>query len=152
MVSAVPPSKVWVYGDSLAVTGFESCRGHGRLSLVSVVCCEVRVTASGWSLVQRSPIDRGSRCVWSRNVKHEEAIVRTRPQSHGKNNNTRQVTLCTETGGSYRKACMWKLFLPETQFQGVINKVRRVCGICSTWNIRMATIMCCKLWYRKTGV
>jgi hypothetical protein len=28
--------------------------GHGCLSLVSVVCCQVEVSASGWSLVQRS--------------------------------------------------------------------------------------------------
>jgi len=27
--------------------GFESCRRHRRLSLVSVVCCEVEVSASG---------------------------------------------------------------------------------------------------------
>jgi hypothetical protein len=30
-------------------------RGHGCLSRVSVVCCHVGVSASGWSLVQRSP-------------------------------------------------------------------------------------------------
>jgi hypothetical protein len=30
-------------------------RGHGFLSLVSVVCCQIEVSASGWSLVQRSP-------------------------------------------------------------------------------------------------
>jgi hypothetical protein len=29
--------------------------GHGCLSLVSVVCCQVEVSASGLSLVQRSP-------------------------------------------------------------------------------------------------
>jgi len=34
--------------------GLESCQGHERLSLVSVVCCQVEF-ASGWSLVQRSP-------------------------------------------------------------------------------------------------
>ena len=35
--------------------GFESHQGHGCLSVVSVVCCQVEVSASGWSLVQRSP-------------------------------------------------------------------------------------------------
>ena len=35
--------------------GFRSRRGHRCLSLVSVVCFQVEVTASGWSLVQRSP-------------------------------------------------------------------------------------------------
>jgi hypothetical protein len=39
--------------------GFESRRGHGCLSLVSVVCYQVEVSATGWSLVQRSPTDCG---------------------------------------------------------------------------------------------
>jgi hypothetical protein len=39
--------------------GFESRLGHGCLSLVSVVCCQVEVSASGWSLVQRSPNECG---------------------------------------------------------------------------------------------
>jgi hypothetical protein len=44
--------------------GLESCRGHGCLSLVSVVCCQVEVSVSGWSLVQRSPTECGaSLCV-----------------------------------------------------------------------------------------
>ena len=36
---------------------FESRRGHGRLSVVSVVCCQIEVSASSRSLVQRSPTD-----------------------------------------------------------------------------------------------
>ena len=36
---------------------FESLRRHGCLSLVSVVCCEVEVSAKGWSLVQRIPTE-----------------------------------------------------------------------------------------------
>jgi len=44
--------------------GFESHRGHGCLSVVSVVCCQVEVSATSWSLVQRSPTDCGaSLCV-----------------------------------------------------------------------------------------
>jgi len=39
--------------------GFESCRRHGCLSVVSVVCCQVEVSATGWSLVQRSPTECG---------------------------------------------------------------------------------------------
>jgi hypothetical protein len=43
--------------------GFESHQGHGCLSLVSVVCCQVEVSASGWSLVQSSPTEcRVSEC------------------------------------------------------------------------------------------
>jgi len=37
--------------------GFESHRGHGCLSIVSVVWCQVEVSASGWSFVQGSPIE-----------------------------------------------------------------------------------------------
>jgi hypothetical protein len=39
--------------------GFESHRVHGCLSLVSVVCCQVEVSASGLSLLQRSPTECG---------------------------------------------------------------------------------------------
>jgi hypothetical protein len=35
--------------------GFKSHRGYGRLSLVSVVCCQVQFSATGWSPVRRSP-------------------------------------------------------------------------------------------------
>jgi hypothetical protein len=34
-------------------------RGHGCLSVVSVVCCQVEVSATGQSLVQRSPTECG---------------------------------------------------------------------------------------------
>jgi len=37
--------------------GFECCRGHCCLSLVSVVCCQVEVFVMGWSLVQRNPTE-----------------------------------------------------------------------------------------------
>jgi hypothetical protein len=37
----------------------KSHRGHGCLSLVSVVCCQVEVSATGWSVVQRSPSECG---------------------------------------------------------------------------------------------
>jgi len=44
--------------------GFESHLGHGYLSVVSVVCCQVEVSATSWSLVQRSPTDcAASLCV-----------------------------------------------------------------------------------------
>jgi hypothetical protein len=33
--------------------------GHGCLSLVCVVCCQIDVSASGCSLVQRSPTESG---------------------------------------------------------------------------------------------
>jgi len=40
--------------------GFESHRGRGCLSVVSVVCCQVEVSATDWSLVQRSPTECGA--------------------------------------------------------------------------------------------
>jgi hypothetical protein len=45
--------------------GFESRRRHGCLSPVSVVCCQVEVSATGWSLVQRSATECGVSKVWS---------------------------------------------------------------------------------------
>ena len=39
--------------------GFKSHGRHGCLSLVSVVCCRVEISASGWSLVQSSPTECG---------------------------------------------------------------------------------------------
>jgi len=43
---------------------FKSHRGHGCLSVVSVLCCQVEVSATDWSLVQRSPTNCGaSLCV-----------------------------------------------------------------------------------------
>jgi hypothetical protein len=38
---------------------FEFRRRHGCLSVVSVVCCQVEVSATSWSFVQRSPIECG---------------------------------------------------------------------------------------------
>jgi len=44
--------------------GFECGLGHGCLSVVGVVCCHVVVSATSWSLVQRSPTECGaSLCV-----------------------------------------------------------------------------------------
>jgi hypothetical protein len=37
--------------------GLESHWGHGCLSVVNVVCCQVEVSATSWSLVQRNPPD-----------------------------------------------------------------------------------------------
>jgi hypothetical protein len=47
--------KAWVYGCSLAgVAGSNPTDGMDVLSLVSVVCCQVEVSASGRSLILRS--------------------------------------------------------------------------------------------------
>jgi hypothetical protein len=39
--------------------GFESFRGHGCLSLVQSLCCQVEVSATGRCLVRRGPIECG---------------------------------------------------------------------------------------------
>ena len=55
--------------------GFESHRGHGCLSVVSIVCCQVEV------LLRADHSSRGvlptvvRRCVWSRNLVNEEALA-----------------------------------------------------------------------------
>jgi len=40
-------------------SGFESRRGHGYLSVMRGVCCNVEVSATGRSLVQRSTTECG---------------------------------------------------------------------------------------------
>ena len=53
---------VWGVGQrplALYDCGVESRRGHGCLSVVSVVHCELEASASGWSLVQRSTTECG---------------------------------------------------------------------------------------------
>ena len=61
--------------------GFESHRGHGCLSVVSVVCCQVEVSATSWSLVQRTPTDcDASLCV----IKKPQKWGGHDPQRHRK--------------------------------------------------------------------
>ena len=57
-------STVLVRGRSLAETAVSNPTGTRYLSLVSVVCCQVEVSATGRSLLQRSPTECGvSECV-----------------------------------------------------------------------------------------
>jgi hypothetical protein len=56
--------------------GFESHRGHGCLSVVCVVCCQVEVSATSWSLVQRSPTDCGASLCVIKKPRGREAIAR----------------------------------------------------------------------------
>ena len=52
IVPVAARSKAWVWGRSpVGVVGSNPAGGKD----VSVVCCQVEVSASGWSLVQRSP-------------------------------------------------------------------------------------------------
>jgi hypothetical protein len=53
-------SKAWVCGRSLAgIAGSNPAEGHGYLSVAIFVCCQVQVSVTGWSLVQRSPTECG---------------------------------------------------------------------------------------------
>ena len=63
-VVEVDPSARALYGVGLRPLvcwdcGFESRRGHVCLYVVSVVFCQVEVSATGRSLVQWSPTERG---------------------------------------------------------------------------------------------
>ena len=75
------PSKACVGGFSLA--GIVGSWGHGRLLRVSVVCGQVEVSASGRSLVQRSP----AVCSVS-----EGALAHWGLSRHGKKNSTNKYT------------------------------------------------------------
>jgi hypothetical protein len=65
-------SKEWVFGRSLTrMVG-------SNLSLVSVVCCQVEVSATSWSLVKRSPTD----CGVSNVCDHETSTKRGGPDPY----------------------------------------------------------------------
>jgi hypothetical protein len=47
-IAVAARSKAWVYDRSLAgIAGLNPAGGHGCRSVVSVVCCQVEVSASG---------------------------------------------------------------------------------------------------------
>ena len=64
MFQAGPSGRVGLRPLACWDCGFEYRREHGCLYLVNVVCCQVGVSRTDWSLVQRSPTDCGaSLCV-----------------------------------------------------------------------------------------
>jgi hypothetical protein len=57
-ISGAARCKAWVYGRSLAgIAGSNPAGGQECVSVVDVVCCQVEVSTTGRSLVQRSPTD-----------------------------------------------------------------------------------------------
>jgi hypothetical protein len=72
--------------------GFESRRRHGCLYLVSVVCCQVEVSASGWSLVQRSPTEYGVSKVWLWRLDNEDALAHYGLLRHGAEGGKTDIT------------------------------------------------------------
>ena len=102
-------SNAWVWSRLLAGNEeFESHRVHGCLSVVNVVFCEVEVSTSGWSLVQRSPTDCGMsecdreasimRSIWPNEGSYtmENNDLRLKKE-HGKSRNIKQgccIVIC----------------------------------------------------------
>ena len=68
-IRVAAPSQAWIYGRSFAGIAGSNPAELCILSLVSLVCCYVQVSASGWSIVQRSPTEC-SGC----NLDNEEAL------------------------------------------------------------------------------
>ena len=67
-------SKASVCGRSLAgFAGSNPSGGHGCLYLVSFVCCQVEVSVTSWSLVQRCPTE------WGVSEYDHEASIMKRP-------------------------------------------------------------------------
>jgi hypothetical protein len=67
-------------------SAFEFRQRHRYLSLVSAMCCQVQVCASGWSLVQRSSTE--CVCVWVCSwslEREEETLAHSGLSRHGKN-------------------------------------------------------------------
>jgi hypothetical protein len=58
-ISMAALSKAWVYGRLLTGIVCSNLAGGMDVSHVSVVCCQVEVSATSWSLVQRSPTECG---------------------------------------------------------------------------------------------
>jgi hypothetical protein len=54
---------------------FVSHRGHVSLSAVSVVCCQIKVFATSWSLLNRNPTGCGGLWVWSRNLVNKTGLI-----------------------------------------------------------------------------
>ena len=71
--------------------GIEFLRGNGCLSLVSVVYCQVEVSAKGRSLIQRSPTECGvSGCDRGTSQRRDRPISTVEPLE--KNINSKKVT------------------------------------------------------------
>jgi len=78
LIPVTARSKAWFCGRSpTGIPGSNPTGGHGCLSVVSVVCCHVKLSGSGWSLVQRRPTECGvSEC-------NREASIMWRPWTTG---------------------------------------------------------------------
>jgi hypothetical protein len=78
--------KAWVFGRSLTGIVGSNPTGGMDVCLVGVVCCQVEVSATSWSLVQRSPAECGvsQMCVTMKPRRNEEAQAHIGLSSHRK--------------------------------------------------------------------
>jgi hypothetical protein len=75
LITVVARSKAWVCGRSLAgIVGSNPAGGMDVCLLWVLCCCQVEVSASVWSLVQRSPTEVWCVWVWSWSLDNEEAL------------------------------------------------------------------------------
>ena len=78
-------SKAWVWGRSFAGTaGSNLAEGHGCLSLVSVLFCQVEFSETSWSYSRGVVPSVVRLCVWSINLKNEAVMALVGPQRHRK--------------------------------------------------------------------
>jgi hypothetical protein len=96
--------------------GFVSRLGHGCLSVVSVVCCQLEVSATSWSLIQRSPTE----CGVSKSVIVKPWKMR-RPRPQG------------AVEPLKKKLCPWEWLIHETYHSSkyvLVLLMERVCKCC----------------------
>jgi len=65
---------------------------------MSVVCRQVEVSATGWSLIQRSPTDCGESLCDLENLKNEEAMTRIGSQRHSKKKKMFSIQVPSQEG------------------------------------------------------
>jgi hypothetical protein len=74
-----------VCGHSLAgIASSNPACGQGCLSLLCVVCCQIRVSAIDWSLVQRSPYRVWCVWVWLWSIDNKKVLAHWVVPCHGK--------------------------------------------------------------------
>jgi len=105
-------SKAWVCGRSPAGTASSNPAGRTNTCLLWVLlCCQVEVSATGWSLVQRSPTECGvSECV------REVSIMRRSWPTRGccsKKNKYFNLYIFVNKRGHKRLSTEWQQPCPE---------------------------------------
>ena len=74
---------------------------------MSVVCCRVEVSVTGWSIVQWSPAECVCHCVWYRNLMNEEAMSRVVPRRGQKKKKLLRERVSEGHGHKYKWNTHW---------------------------------------------